>query len=195
MKKIFSITLILFTICFTGFTQNKTAITLDLGGMGGLYTLNGEYEIGKFKSNRINLHLGFGYAKVDGVQYIGAPVGLNLISGEKNHHLELGLGASYIHGLVVYGKKFEDEGIYFAPTIGYRYDKFQKGWLFKIYYSPMFALHDFFNKEKFLNEVVPPFYGNWTKEEYYNQMYGGRATYPTIKNDFANFGLSIGYRF
>lgn len=197
MKTICTIatSLLLFTICLTGFAQNKTVLTLDLGGMGGLYTLNGEYEIGKFKSNRINARLGFGYLVKDDLIFTGVPIGLNLTTGAQSHHLEMGLGASYIHGLVVYGNKFEDEGVYFAPTIGYRYDKYTKGWVFKIYYSPLIAAYDFFNKEKFLDEVVPAFYGNMTKEEYYNQMYGGRAAYPTIKNDFANFGLSIGYRF
>jgi hypothetical protein len=197
MKTIQLITISLFTIafCFSVVSQNKTALTIDLGGMGGLYTLNGEYEIGKFKSNRINARLGFGYLVKDGLTFTGAPIGLNLTTGAQSHHLEMGLGASYIHGLLVYGNKFEDEGIYVTPTIGYRYDRFKKGWLFKIYYSPMLAVYDFFNKEKFLDEVVPVLYGNMTKEEYYNKMVGSSNGYPIIKNDMANFGISIGYRF
>lgn len=195
LKRFIPALFLLIVIYLSGFSQNKTVLTLDLGGMGGLYTLNGEYEIAKFKSNRINARLGLGYLVKDGLTFTGIPIGLNLTTGTQSHHLEMGLGGSYIHGLVIYDNKFEDEGIYFAPTIGYRYDRFNKGWLFKIYYSPLIAAHDFFNKEKFLDEVVPVLYGNWTKEEYYNYTYGGKASYPTIKNDFTNFGVSIGYRF
>lgn len=173
-------------------------------GNSGLYSLNGEYQIGEFKDYKLNARIGFGYFPVRGVQFIGVPIGFNLLTGTKNHHLELGLGASYIKGLQnlnipvgTYANThnwFESEGIYFVPSVGYRFDKLTNGLIIKVYYSPLITVYDFFDKEKFLNELIPVISGNMTKEEFYNPT-GSSNVYPMAKSEFGNFGVSVGYRF
>ncbi len=205
----FGILLFLLTISTIGNSQsklNKFGLTLDLFGNSGLFSLNGEYEVGKFKDYKLNARIGFGYYSGNSIQFTGIPIGINLLTGTKRHHFELGLGASYIKGAQnmhlptgAFGNTqdfwFQSEGMYFVPSIGYRFDKLTGGLILKVYYSPLITVFDFFDKEKFLNELIPVLYGNWTKEEYYNHAFGNSNNYPTAKSQFGNFGISIGYRF
>jgi len=82
-----------------GVSQNKSVITLDLAGSSGIYSLNGEYEIGQLKNFRLNARVGFGYGPLTDGDFVGIPIGFNLLTGTKKHHLEFGLGTSYIKGL------------------------------------------------------------------------------------------------
>ena len=193
--------LFFFTICFNAISQEmpkNLALTLDLGGNSGLYSLNGEYKIAKINNNQVNARAGFGYCKIKGLEIISAPIGINLVTGTKKHHLELGLGASYIKGMTLFtvqnGTTFESEGMYFIPSIGYRFDKLTGGFIFKVYYSPVIGVFDFLNKEKFLSDMSQILNRTITEEEllYLSQM--GGTHYPTIRNDFGYFGVSIGFR-
>lgn len=196
------------TFNLLGNSQNKSnnlALTLDLAGNSGFYTLNGEYEVGKIKDYKLNARIGFGYYSRGDIQFTGVPIGINILTGTKKHHLELGFGLSYIRGYEnlyipteTFGNSQEwwrSEGIYFVPSVGYRFDKLTNGLIIKIYYSPLITAYDLFNKEQFLNELIPVLNSNWTKEEFYNSATGSNNTYPTIRNQFINIGLSIGYRF
>ena len=190
-------------------SQNKSdnfALTLDLAGNSGFYTLNGEYEIGKIKDYKLSARIGFGYYSGSGMQFTGIPIGINVLTGTKKHHLELGLGASYIKGIEniqipagTFGNPqkslLQSKGVYFVPSVGYRFDNLTGGLILKVYYSPLITIYDFFDKAKYLNELIPELYGNWTKEEYYNHAIGSSNAYPTAKSQFGNFGISIGYRF
>ena len=56
LKRKLGFLLFFLTINLLGNSQNKTnnlAITLDLGGNSGFYTLNGEYEVGKIKDYKL----------------------------------------------------------------------------------------------------------------------------------------------
>lgn len=189
-------------IYFNVFSQTKTnnfALTLDLFGNSGLYSVNGEYKIGKIYNNQVNARVGFGCSEINGVEFIGVPIGLNFITGKKNHHLELGLGASFIKGMTFIplqsGNANESEGIYFVPSIGYRFDKLTRGLIIKVYYSPFVGIYDFINKEKTLNQINQILNTNMTEEEMLNSPYMEILGYPTIKNTLVYFGVSIGYRF
>jgi len=210
LKRKLGFLLFFLTINLLGNSQNKTnnlAITLDLGGNSGFYTLNGEYEVGKIKDYKLNARIGFGYFPImSNVQFIGVPIGINMLTGTKKHHLELGVGLSYIKGLEnmhipagTYGNYLDwwqqSEGVYFAPSVGYRYDKLTGGLILKVYYAPLFTVYDFFDKQKFLDRLIPVLEGNLTKEEYYSNSLGGKSVYPTAKNEFGYFGISVGYRF
>jgi len=208
LKRKLGFLLFFLTINLLVISQNKPAnlaLTLDIVGNSGLYSLNGEYQIGEYKDYKLNARIGFGYFPVKGVQFIGVPIGLNVLTGTKKHHLELGLGASYIKGLrnlkIQVGPFansrdwYESEGIYFAPSVGYRFDKLTGGLILKVYYSPLITVYDFFDKEKFLNELIPVISGNMTKEELFNLYSGSINAYPTAKSQFGNFGISVGYRF
>lgn len=196
-------------VCVTCSSQSKQgnfSIMLDLVGSTGLYSLNGEYEIGRYKDFRLNTHIGFGFYSGNNKGFIGIPFGINVLTGRKVHHLELGLGVSYIRGIEnmyipagIFGDNQEwrqqSEGFYFVPSVGYRFDKLTDGLILKAYYSPLIAVYDFFDKEKFLNRLIPVFDGNWTKEEIYSYSIGSNNAYPTAKSKFGYFGISIGYRF
>ncbi len=201
--------LIILIFSLPGNSQNKPnnfALTLDLAGNSGLYTINGEYQVGKFKDFKLNARIGFGYYSESDIQFTGIPIGINVLTGTKKHHFELGLGASYIKGFEnmqipagTFGNPLEwsqqSKGIYFVPSVGYRFDNLMGGLILKVYYSPLITVYDFFDKEKFLNELIPVLYGNWTKEEYYNHSMGSSNAYPIAKNQFGYFGISVGYRF
>jgi len=197
-----------------GVSQNKSTksvITLDLAGNSGIYSLNGEYEIRQLKNCRLNARVGFGYGPLTDGDFVGIPIGFNLLTGTKRHHLELGLGASYIKGLEkshipaeLFGNTQElrprSEAIYFVPTVGYRYDNLIGGLILKIYYSPLITVYDFFDKEKFLNQAFG--YSNSNSSSYntgggftYNYEIDPNYSFPIAKNRFVNFGLTIGYRF
>lgn len=205
----FRLLLIILTFNLLGNSQNKTnnfALTLDFAGNSSFYTLNGEYEVGKIKDYKLNARLGFGYYSGGNIQFTGIPIGINMLTGKKKHHLELGLGTSYIKGIQnmqipagTFGNPQEwsqqSEGIYFVPSVGYRFDNLTGGLILKVYYSPLITIYDFFNKVKFLNELIPVLSGNWTKEEFYNHAIGSSNGYPTAKSQFGNFGISVGYRF
>lgn len=174
------LTLLLLTICLLGFSQNKTndiALTLDICGNSGLYSINSEYEIGNFNNFKLNTRIGIGYFAKKNYEFFGIPIGLNLLTGLKSHHLELGLGASFIKGMenfpiydLYYSveKMTQSKCLYFVPSIGYRYDKLTKGLILKIYYSPLINVYNF-NKNKY--EFQKP------------------------DNLFVYFGISFGHRF
>ena len=205
--------LLLLTFNLVGNSQNKSnnlALTIDVAGNSGFYSLNGEYLICNIKDYKLNARVGVGYSPLDRGDFIGVPIGLSLITGTKKHHLELGLGASYIKGLdKSYFPDFDygyqmfpkwSEAIYFVPSIGYRYDKLTGGLILKVYYSPLIKVYDFFDFEKLF--PLPPAY---TSDAYGSSYYQStnftdaekdpRYVYPTAKNKFGYFGVSIGYRF
>ncbi len=210
MNLIFKLRLLLVILTFNllGNSQNSTnniALILDLAGHSGLYSLNGEYIIGDINDSKLNARIGFGYYSGDQLEFLSIPIGVNVLTGKNKNHLEFGLGFSYIRGYEnlyisteIFGNPqvwWRSEGIYFVPSIGYRFDKLTNGLILKVYYSPLIPIYDFFDKDQFINELIPVIEGNWTKEEFYNYTNGNNNSYPTTKNRFVNFGVSIGYRF
>jgi len=205
--------LLVLTASILGISQNKSnkyAITMDLAGNSGFYSLNGEYEIGKLKNYKLNARIGFGYYPLTDGDFVGIPIGFNLLTGAKKHHLELGLGTSYIKGLEnshvpagLFGNTQElrqkSEAIYFVPTVGYRYDNLIGGLILKIYYSPLITVYDFFDKEKILNQL-PGYYSSYSSSYNtgggsYNHEIDPNYSFPIAKNRFVNFGVTVGYRF
>lgn len=193
-----------------GISQNKSAVTLDIAGNSGYYSLNGEYEIAHPKNCKLNARIGFGYYPLADGDFVGIPIGVNLLTGLKKHHLELGLGTSYIKGLEgshipvgLVGNaqelRLRSEAIYFVPTVGYRYDNLIGGLILKIYYSPLITIYDFFDKEEFCKGTVlysNSYYWYYETDGYdYNKEVDSSHSFPIAKNRFGNFGVTIGYRF
>lgn len=205
--------LLFLTVWLAVNSQTKStnfALTIDVAGNSGFYSLNGEYLICNIDNYKLNARVGVGYSPLDRGEFVGVPMGFSLMTGTKQHHLEFGLGASYIKGLEkTYFPDFEygyqmfpkrSEAIYFVPSIGYRYDKLTGGLILKVYYSPLIKVYDFFDFEKLFPR--PPAYAS---DAYRSGYYQGtnstdaekdpRYIYPTAKNKFGYFGVSIGYRF
>ena len=207
MKFVISISLLLIFqfYIYSGYSQvpDKIAVTLDLLGSGGVYSVNGEYEILKLNFIKVNTRLGIGYLPYQNSIFLSIPAGLNFLTGKGMHHFEGGLGLSYINGLSYLKIETEgstnyyaDEAIYFAPSIGYRFDKFSKGILIKVYYSPLFVIHDFLDPDQFIDDLIPDgtVGGNTTKRDYFNYFYG-EDFLPQASNKYGFFGITIGYRF
>jgi hypothetical protein len=182
---------------------NKVSMILDIAGSSGFYSINGEYNLISKDNYSINTHLGFGYLPIQNTSFLSVPVGFSVILGSSKHHIEGGLGFSYIQGMRYIPVTIQNEttyfpltAIYFSPSIGYRYDKMTKGLIFRIYYSPMIVAKDLFNRNKFIEDAIPDNFntGGFTKKEYFDLMYGG-DNYPVADNELMYFGLSLGYRF
>ena len=191
------ILLLLLTLSLSAISQNQMnsfALTVDILGNGGLYSVNGEYKIGKINNFQVNARAGFGYYQTNNYEFVGVPIGLNLLTGTKNHHLELGLGASYVKGLPFphqTGNLIESEGIYFVPSIGYRFDKLTKGLIFKVNYSPFIGVFNLFSEEKYIDKLIQTSNGSLTREE----ILAGYIPHYSLENRFGYFGITIGYRF
>lgn len=180
--------------------KHNLGLTLDIAGNSGFYSLNVEHKIFMISDSKINGRVGVGYLPANNNDFLSIPLGLNLLTGKKSHHLELGIGFSYIKGVSYYKIEYEDgdvyyysdEALYFVPSIGYRFDRLVGGFIFKVYYSPLILTHDLFNQETFIKELVPDeIVGEATLTEYlYIEDF-----YPKAENHFGNFGFSIGYRF
>ncbi len=195
--------ILLLLVNLYGFSQDdhpNIAITLDLGGNSGGYSVNGEYEILNHDYYKMNARLGFGYLPVKGPNFLSVPIGINLLTGNKKHHIEFGIGASYIKGLsftaIDNTRYYPSNALYFVPSIGYRYDKLTKGLIFKAYYSPLIVIRDFIDKNKIINDVTRDVVlsGTATREDYFNTFYGD-SFLPVAKSRYGYFGISAGYRF
>ena len=180
---------------------NPLSLTLDIAGNSGLYSINGEYLIKKFNGYTLNARAGFGYMTIKNAEFISLPLGANLFIGTGKHHVETGLGMSYIKGMnnarnTLTEDWYESEGVYFIPIMGYRYDKLKRGMFFKIYYSPQIVIRDFLDKYNYVCVMNPEFNTLMTREDFYNQPLVVNAyTYPQCRNNYLNFGVTVGYRF
>jgi hypothetical protein len=172
------------------------SVILEFGGASAFYSVNAEYAIVQEEKYQVNLRAGVGYFPEEFTTFYSVPVGGNLVYKlKKRHHLETGIGFSYLHGFPAHSGKlggdrisFEGEGIYFSPSIGYRYDKWESGLILRIAYSPLIVLHDFVDR----NEME----ARWEKE--LGVPYEGWediVELPVAENRFGYFSVSVGYRF
>ena len=129
MKFVISISLLLVShfYIYSGYSQvpDKIAVTLELAGTSGGYSVNSEYEILNLNPVKVNARLGIGYLPYQNSTFLSIPAGLSFLTGKGMHHFEGGIGFSYIHGLSFLKietessmKYYADEAIYFAPSIG-----------------------------------------------------------------------------
>ena len=114
-------------------TTKRNAVYVELGGIGGLYSLNYDRILTSKKyvlSGRIGISIGQTLTNNLSVTF---PMELNaLIFNKTPHHLEMGIGlAPYIDN----SKQFE---LYSSFRIGYRYQNFKKrGVIFGAGFTPM----------------------------------------------------------
>lgn len=131
----------------------RNAIYLELAGPGVLYTLN--YE--RFLTEHLSLRAGFSIWSVDSLdivaqwiknfKYRSFPVMVTWLIGKKASHLELGLGIqpTFLEGdfdvfyFIHANEKSKGSGILGLSTIGYRYQKEESGFIFRIGMSPVFS--------------------------------------------------------
>ncbi len=116
----------------------NSAVYLELGGNGLLYSLNYDYRFDKDWSARG----GIMYAPVGDVSLTIVPLMANYLIGS-NHNFEIGAGIAYLGVSVdVEGEDFAGisaSGVAGTSTIGYRYQNMDGGFVFRIGLTPVFG--------------------------------------------------------
>ncbi|SDA90478.1 hypothetical protein SAMN03080617_03304 [Algoriphagus alkaliphilus] len=130
----------------------KNAIYLELGGSSGRYAINYNkifHQKGKLK---LNASAGFSMWRdqINNFKTIWLPViplEVSALYGKSNHHLELGFGVtSYLSRTLDFNSEsleLEDKVVFdaFIPLrVGYRYQKPEGGFFFRVGYTPIFIL-------------------------------------------------------
>jgi hypothetical protein len=186
----------------------------------GNFTTNIEYAFKATLKYYLNARIGLSIRSLihqTNYRSMSSINGINAGIGTKNHHLEIGIYGAYLrtlssrwfspmesstqNGTVIENVKIFNEAIYLMPTIGYRFDKFTGGLVLKVQYSPLLVLHDFWNADRFYNDVISklnkvyvgPSENRKDQEEYFQNNYDGANPYS--KSNFSMFQLSVGYRF
>jgi hypothetical protein len=118
------------------------------GNTGLLPSINYDYMIFSVRNNHLSSRIGF---VTDFSQFMILPLEMNYFTGHTPHHFELGLG-------ITFEIQFEDQiEDYYVPwmlvgRIGYRYQKMEGGWLFRLAFTP---LCDYFSSGGFDRFIQP----------------------------------------
>lgn len=162
---------------------SKNSLFIEYAGTGGYsFSMNYDRIVISKEEYFLSLRGGIGFMPAkyaNGSQpYISTPIEVSNLFGYK-HYFEIGVGCSYIYGLIAiscidnsFGSRCASSSIYFIPRVGYRFQSLRQGLFLKIGFTPFVRIVEF-NK----NPV------------------------PAIKDDINNmkvfplFGLSVGYTF
>ncbi len=152
-------TLISLTVSISTFAQSeietftaKKAVYLEVGGSSGIYAINYSkifHQKGKLK---LNSSAGFSMwrNKMNDFKTIWLPVvplEVSALYGKSNHYLELGFGfTTFLDRTLDFDSEtleLEDKVVFGAAIplrIGYRYQKPEGGFFFRVGYTPFFTL-------------------------------------------------------
>lgn len=127
----------------------KNGVYIELGGSSGLYAFNYSkifHQKGKLK---LNMSVGFSMvprelnSKTAWLPTI--PLEITALYGKSNHHLEMGFGlASYLASTSYFDSEtleVNDKVVFGAAIpfrVGYRYQKPEGGFFFRVAYTPFF---------------------------------------------------------
>ena len=146
-----------------------------LGNSLGYYTINYEHLLNDRGKNVWLIHGGIGiYRVLDTYTHKAFPIGLTYFrKKQSNHHKETGICLTYIEGFADNRHTWIGERVQYSKAlmmllnVGYRYEKPNGRFIFKVYYSPTIRIEEF---------ADPPY------------SFPKRTFYPL------NAGLSIGYK-
>ena len=115
--------------------EKKKSIFLEIGGSGGLGSINFEKQFFKKNNTDFTWRAGLSFAPIDKNNGTGIvfPLMANAIIGKNAHKLELGLG----QGITV-----TTRAKFFALTtvaVGYRYQAAAKPWFYRVTYTPLIS--------------------------------------------------------
>ena len=137
-KSLLLVFLCISTWFVVGQEQKSHSLFFEVGGSGGLGSIN--YEGDLFPQLSTDFHrntwrAGFSIAPIDknnGTALV-FPVMINSLIGRKAHLLELGVGQGFT---------VTTRGSFFSlttATIGYRYQPIEKPWFFRATYTPLIS--------------------------------------------------------
>jgi hypothetical protein len=138
MKKSLAL-LLLSLISFRVFAQSdsikRKSFFFELAGSGGLGSINYEKAFQKVNSTEFTWRAGLSIAPIDKNNGNGIvfPLMVNTVIGKNAHKIEFGLGQ---------GVTITTKGSFFFLTtaaIGYRYQRDDKHWFYRITYTPLIS--------------------------------------------------------
>lgn len=129
------ISAILFCLFFSEAKSQRiqSGVILEVGGSGGLGSVNYERKFSKVDRAIFMWRAGFSLAPIDKNNGVGLvfPIMLGGLIGRDKHQFEFGLGQ---------GVTLTTKGSFFALTtgaLGYRYSPNDKRWFFRLTYTPL----------------------------------------------------------
>ncbi|MFZ1750941.1 MAG: hypothetical protein WAU01_12145 [Saprospiraceae bacterium] len=125
--------IILLVLC----TKNLSAqaVYVEFLGKGWFYSINYEHHFSK-RVDGWNVQIGAGFLPTS---LVTVPASANYVFGKKNHHLELGLGLTYINGFIWTDDDKFGPDIFMHSNILYRYQKPEGKYFFKVGLTPLFS--------------------------------------------------------
>ena len=151
MKKfkltLMSLLMVIVLNCPVNSQSHPNSIYLEALGNGGLYSVN--YD--RMFSEDIGARIGFMYFAADwfaffsDVELFLFPITLNYLVGSGKHKLEIGGGPVIISGSTgIFGsEQHSGSGVVGTATIGYRYQKSNGGFMWRIGFTPLFGNGEF----------------------------------------------------
>lgn len=127
----------------------RNTFFLELGGNGMFYSLNYDRILLNRESWKLAGRVGAMYVPPLGGgnrQMVGGPVEISYLRGRGKHFLELGLGATVVYDTYrVSSYRIRDLAMMAVARIGYRYQKPEGGFFYKVGFTPM--LGTLYNEE------------------------------------------------
>lgn len=136
--KIISFASIIIIFCGDVNAQKNNVIYAELGGNAYYYSINYEHSF----SNYYVARGGMGVAPGNFI----FPLLFGKYFGNGNHHVELDLGLTYVHGEMNPNNSYQEivtRSQYFVTGfLGYRYQNPDKKFLLRVGYTPLYKIHD-----------------------------------------------------
>jgi hypothetical protein len=125
----------LFLSMTQSYAQKQQFFSFELGGSGGLASINYEQNYLEKKNYFLQARFGFSYGPIDanngGVLIF--PIMTHAVIGPKNHKLDIGIGQTL--SITTKGNFF----ILMPSSIGYRYQPSSKNYYWRFAYTPIFS--------------------------------------------------------
>lgn len=118
--------------CYSQEDRLKNAFYVEIVGNGGLYSLNYEYQ----SSNKTVARIGISLLP----EAVVVPITFGKLIGKSKDLLELGAGITYLR----YSSGGIDDGsvAFLGGVIGYRYEKPDSKFLFRIGFTPLINIYE-----------------------------------------------------
>ena len=124
---------VLFAIDSSIFSYASNVVYFEIGGQGIGFSLN--YE-NRFRED-FSLRIGGSYLIVG----IGGSLGISYLTHPKSyHHIEFGVGVTYVHASSIYDGDTATEDLLPSLSVGYRYQSPEGGFFFKAMFTTFFDL-------------------------------------------------------
>ena len=153
MKKIIAVLFLVFlncTFCFAQdsikWYQNKqhSLFVEFFGNAFSFYNITYECSFKMAKYHKIAIGLGGTFLPLDGEIYHGLNPQINYLYGAEHHHIELGIG------YYIWWDKWSIDENYIPMRIGYRYQRDDGGFFWKIAFVLLNGNFYFFNDSQFI---------------------------------------------